>query len=177
MLDNFIHHRLGLTDSKTADGVSGKIHGNETLSAFFTKIRINAALNNAKEILRVFRGPLLPVHMTALRPSQGAFHRPICFEMSRWVCEAVVENHEDVGAEGHLDVDGDFRAQKLSAAIEVGLKSDPVFTDVPQRTETENLITAAVGENGPIPSHELVQAAESGNRFMTRSKKKVIRVA
>ena len=57
------------------------------------------------------------------------------------------------------------------------MKARAVLGDDSTRGEAEYLIAAAVGEDGSIPSNELVEAAETGNQLIARAKEEVISIA
>ena len=115
--------------------------------------------------------------MTAFGPGQGSLHRSFGFEVAGGIGQAIIQNHHDVGAESRLNVDCNLRTEEMSAAVQVRLESHAVFADVAQRAQAENLISAAVGQDRPIPSHESMQSAESCDRFVSRPQEKVIGIA
>src|SRR5438132_9941932 len=96
---------------------------------------------------------------TSHRPRERAFHRLLRLELSGGISKTVVKHHHDVGAETFLDFDCGLRTEEMTASIEMRLELDAIVADVPELTQTENLIAAAVGENRPVPSHELVKTA------------------
>ena len=57
------------------------------------------------------------------------------------------------------------------------LEFGAVFANLPALGQAEHLVPAAVGEHGPIPPDEPVQAAETPNQFITGTKVEVIGVA
>src|SRR5947208_13981976 len=111
------------------------------------------------------------------RPRKRAFHRLVGFEVSGRISEAIVEYHHDVGAETLLDFNRCLRTEEMTAPIQVRLELDAVFADVPQRAEAEYLISAAIRQYRPVPSHESMQAAEPRDRFITRTQEQVIGIA
>ncbi len=76
------------------------------------------------------------------------------------VGRALVQGHEDVHAEGELDLDRLLRRQDVAGAVQVRLERDAFLADATQRGQAEDLEAAAVGQDGPIPPHESVQAAQ-----------------
>ncbi len=56
-------------------------------------------------------------------------------------------------------------------------EGDALFGDLAQIAEAENLKSAGVGEDGAIPAHETVQAAQAPDQLMTRTQVEVIGVA
>src|SRR5262245_13039393 len=108
---------------------------------------------------------------TALRPSERSFHGAVGLEMTGWICEAIIQDHHDVRAKCHLDINGALRTQEMQAAVQMRLEPDTVFTDVTQRTQTENLETSAVCQDRAVPPHEPVQATEPRHRLVSRPQK------
>jgi len=90
---------------------------------------------------------------------------------------AFVEAHHDVGAQGKLYVHGRLRGEEMPGTIDVGLKQDALFSDLPQRPETEDLIAAAVCKYRPGPVHELVEPSRRRDDSVPRPQVKVIGVA
>src|SRR5262249_34957301 len=74
--------------------------------------------------------------------------------------KAFIKHHRDVAVESGLNFHCDFRRNEGSRAVDVIWEFYAVFRDFAQLREGENLDPAAVGENWPIPAHEIVQAAE-----------------
>ena len=65
----------------------------------------------------------------------------------------------------------------MSGPIDVALKFDALIKETHAVCEAEYLITAAVGEDGMLrPPLKIVQAAESGDGFMTGTQKQMVRV-
>ena len=54
----------------------------------------------------------------------------------------------------------------MFGAVEVRSKRDSFVGDFAQRGETEYLVAAGVRQNGPLPGHKLVQAAQLANQFV-----------
>ena len=57
------------------------------------------------------------------------------------------------------------------------LKLDAFLRDLAQLRERENLITAAIGQDWPVPVHKAMQAAEMPHHLHSRPNEKVIGVA
>src|SRR5215475_2814320 len=114
---------------------------------------------------------------TLFRLGQRLFHGLVGIEMVGRISQAVVQNHDDVGAKRSLYIHRDLWTEKVTTSVQVRLKTNPVVADVSQRTETEDLVSAAVGQNRPIPTHESVQSSKLRHGFVARSQKEVVRVA
>ena len=65
----------------------------------------------------------------------------------------------------------------VGVAVEVGLEGDAVFGDFAEVREAEDLETAGIGEDGPGPGHEAVQAAELTDEFVAGAEEEVVSVA
>ena len=57
------------------------------------------------------------------------------------------------------------------------LKMRALFRDLANLRERENLVTAAVGQDRPVPVHEAMQSAEMPNHFHSGPNEKVIGVS
>ncbi len=83
----------------------------------------------------------------------------------------------DVGIEKRLDFQRSFRCQPKGRAVEMGLKSDPVLVDLPQRCQRHHLKAAGVGEDRPRPVGEGMQPAKRRHPFGARPQHQVVGVA
>ncbi|WBL36318.1 hypothetical protein O0235_01690 [Tepidiforma flava] len=93
-------------------------------------------------------------------PAEGAFDGVAgCIEW-RFTGEDVVEGHGDIDAEGFLHFHGELGGVVVFGAVDVGAEADAVFGDLAEAGEGEDPEAAAVGEDGAIPAHEAVDAAE-----------------
>ncbi len=97
--------------------------------------------------------------------------RPLCrglhIFIGRRVGDTFVEDHGDVRTEGSLNLDHSFRTEKVERAIEMRLKGYSLLGNLPEITETEDLIASAVGQNGSFPMHEGMESSQSSNDFMS----------
>ena len=71
--------------------------------------------------------------------------------------------HDDVGAQCLLHRDRPLGRQLDPAAVDVAAEGDARIVDLPYVSEAVDLEPAGVGEDGPVPGHEFVQAAEFGH--------------
>src|SRR5262245_43835487 len=113
----------------------------------------------------------------ALCPCHRTFHRAVGFEMRRWVSQTIGQVQHDVRTQGVLDVHRDFRTEEVSAAVEMGLKTNSVVADIAQIGEAEYLISTAVGEDGSIPCHEAMQPTKPSDHIMSGTKVQMVGVA
>jgi len=58
----------------------------------------------------------------------------------------------------------------------MGLKLSAVFRNFAHRCEAENLITAAVGQNRPVPPDKMMQAAQLANQLRARPQVEMVRI-
>ena len=79
---------------------------------------------------------------------------------------ALVKHHRDVAAQGFLNLHRLFRCQQMGRAIDMRLKARTILGDLAHGAETENLITAAVGQDRPRPIHESMQPAQLAYQLM-----------
>src|ERR1044072_453420 len=93
--------------------------------------------------------------LTPLQPAQRPFKCiPRCWFV-RSSRNDMIERHRDIGAERPLHVDRSLRRQLATASVHVALKLDAVFVPLPEALEREPLKAAGVGEQRPLPRHEL----------------------
>src|SRR5262249_18334635 len=65
----------------------------------------------------------------------------------------------------------------MLGAVKVGTKADALIGDFSKFGQTEYLITAGIGENGPVPGHEFVQTAQLANPLVAGTQIKVVGIA
>ena len=94
--------------------------------------------------------------------------------MAGRVFHTFVERHNDVRAERQLDLHGAFGGEKMLGAIQVRAKPNAVFRHAAQRFQAHDLEAAAVGQDGPRPRHEAVQAAGIADQLMPGTKIKMV---
>src|SRR5207302_4104280 len=100
-----------------------------------------------------------------------------CIFLGTGIRSALVEDHQDVRSELTLDIDDRLGCKAMDGAVYVGPKPNTLLFDLSQPGETEHLISAAVGENGCVPSHKPVQAPGPSNNLDARSEIQMVRVA
>ena len=89
--------------------------------------------------------------------------------------DALVEGHDDVGAQRFLDGDGLGRIEEDLLAGDLVPEVGAIFGD-PLVGERKHLESAGVGEDRPVPAHEFVQSAGLFHERFARAKVKVIGV-
>ncbi len=65
----------------------------------------------------------------------------------------------------------------MARAVDVGLEFRTLLGDAPALGKAEDLIPAAVGQDGPIPPGEPMQATEPSDQFIARTKVEMVGVA
>ncbi len=90
----------------------------------------------------------------------------------------LVETHRDVAAQVALDLGGELRGEAGRRAVVDVAKRDSVVIDGEQRVaEREDLETARVGEDRPVPAHEPVQPAELRDQCVAGAEVQVVGIA
>src|SRR5262249_35022968 len=146
LVDNFVHQRLWFADGKSANRITWKVHSNQSFGALFSKVRVDASLNDTKQLLGrsvlwaaryracasriagllIERPYSLKMPATPLGPGKRPFHGAVCVEMAGRIGKAVVQNHHDVRTKRGLNVDRKFRTQEVGAAVEVRLEANAI---------------------------------------------------
>ncbi len=93
------------------------------------------------------------------------------------VLRALIEGHDDVGAEADLRGHGALWAEEVRGAIEMRAKGDAFLGDFAQIVQAEHLEAAGIGEDRARPCHETVQASELADGLDSRTQIEVISVA
>ena len=89
------------------------------------------------------------------------FHGDLAISMVVGV-GALVEGHDDIGAQVLLDVDGFFGGEAVDRAVDVALEGDTVVVDLTGLGQAEYLETARIGQHRAWPLHEIMQATQFG---------------
>ena len=80
----------------------------------------------------------------------------------------------DIGAEQTLDFDGALRGKHVRCSVHMRLEAYALLADLAQLAQRHDLESARVGEDWPVPAHEGVQPAKSGDAFSARAQHQVI---
>ena len=112
-----------------------------------------------------------------LRPAHGGLSRDARGFVTGRILEALIEHHHDVAPERHLHVDGRFRSEHVRIAVEVRAEQHAIGGDLAQAAEAEYLKSSGIGQDGPWPGHELMEAAQPADGFVPRAQKEMISVA
>ena len=175
---DFVHGLYGFAYRKATHGVAVGSEFLESLDGFFSEFLVHAALHNPEKVLRVAVERRIfaePVHGAA-----GPFERQVqrvrgLLDGAR-VRRAFVKSHDDVGADFALGQHHGFGRELVAAAVQQALKFHAVFSNVAKILEAPDLESAAVGEHGAVPAHELLHAARLGNQLGARAQVQVVRI-
>ena len=166
---------------ETAKCVAGEVEGAEDAGGFRAGFHIGPALHNAEERLLAAADPLAVEFLVGaeaeFRPAVGAVES---FGEAFWRAiggRAIVEGHDDVGAEVVLDAHRFLRGEADHGAVDVAFKGDAVAVEVAQLGKGEDLEAAGVGQHGAVPAGEFLQAAELVDGLGAGSQEEVVGVA
>lgn len=172
VLDGGDHEVVTFADAEAANGVAVEIHRHEFFGTSRSQVAVDAALDDGEEQLAVacmdrftFAGP-------ADGPLDG-FLKPVRFARVR---RTFVETHDNVGAERILRSNSRFSIQVDPRPIDVTCELYAVFADAVQGAQRKDLVSAAVGEDGAVPCHEAVEAAEAADCFGAGAEHEVVSV-
>ena len=168
-----MHDRLGLAHGQPAQGVAVEADLEERLGGMLPELGVHAALDDAEQgLARVLLCGLAPSG-PAQCPFQG-FPRVIMGGRER---DAFVKGHDDVRAQRFLDLHGILGADEmLRPAVEMGLERHALFGDLPEVRQAEDLEPSAVGQDRPMPAHELLHPAELPDQFLAGPQEQMVRV-
>jgi hypothetical protein len=88
----------------------------------------------------------------------------------------MIELHDHIGAEVALDLHDQLGREAAARAVDVAAELDAVLIDASQSFEGEHLEAAGIGEDGTIPRHEAMEAAQLAHHVVTGSQMEVVRV-
>src|SRR6266511_2150478 len=190
-------HRLGrLADGVAPERVAGQVERRRLLDRARTQVREEPALRDAEQracaaggwtsarLLGLEHAPRLAA---TDEPALGPRERDLVVRAVGERRRALVERHDDVGAERLLHLDRALRRQELARAVEVRAERDALLGDLdepgprpvaPRRplAEAEDLEPAGVGEEGAAPRHEAVEAAEAAHALVPGAEEQVVGV-
>ena len=180
-VDGGEHLLARFADGQSADGVAGQIHCDQPAGAAGAQIGEDAALDDAEKGLRRTVGALgseLEMALqAALGPAQGHLHRFPCVLASAGEGGALVEDHDDIGAQAVFDLHDLFGGEQVVRAVQVGLETDALFLNLVEFAQAEDLVAAAIGEDGTSPVHEAVQAAGPIDQLVAGTQVEVVGIA
>src|SRR5258706_1324434 len=173
MLHRHHHFRLRLANAYSTNGVSIELHPHEGLGAFLAQRGVVATLNNSENLLAI--GSRL---FTAfLRPANRPIDGRVNLLWRARVRRTIVEDHGNVRSEQALNLHGFPGSEEEQRSIEVGTELNSMCLDFPDAGQTEDLESAAVGQNRTGPTDKSMEAAGSADDVQTWPDMKVISVA
>src|SRR5258708_1118211 len=92
---------------------------------------------------------LLKILLAALRPAQRQLHRGLGPRPVGGVFRALIECHDDVGAQPDLSRDRALGAEKMRSPIQMRAKSDTLLGDFPKLVQAKNLEASRIRQNRP----------------------------
>ena len=163
-VDDAVHLLGGLTDRQTADGVALAGDLGDLMHMLDTEILVGTALVDAEEHLVAVDGlgeAVEAVHLGAatLQPADGAGAGLLDVLVGGGVLDALVEGHGYGGGQVRLDLHTLLGAHEDALAVHMGGELHALLGDLAEGGQGEDLKSAAVGEDGFGPIHELVEAA------------------
>ncbi len=152
-----VHLLLWFADRQPAQRVAVKADLNQLFRRLPPQFWVHAALNNAEKKLTGFALR----SAAALRPTRGEGRGLRRLVIACRVRNTGVQHHHDVRAKSFLHLNRFFRAEKELAAVQVRAELRALLGDFGQLLQAEYLEPAGIGENRPVPVHELVQSSEN----------------
>ena len=172
------HGLLSLAHGQTADRISIEPDIGQLIGTDLAQIFVERALLNTEQgrPFRMFAAGVEALS-TPLRPTHAHFHARGNFVARTVGAGAFVKSHHDVAAQKPLDFHAAFRCQHMLRPIDVAAEFHALLSQLPQVRQTHNLITAAVGEDRPVPVHEFVKTAELCHTLRSRAQHQVVSIA
>jgi hypothetical protein len=166
-----VHLLLGLAHAQAADGIAIEPQIGQKAGRLLPQVEERPTLDDAKEGLV----GAIPGRPASFGPGVGAGQCPdVVFMVEGF--GTLVEAGDDVSAQVLLDGDDLFRREAVLGAIDVGAEGDAIGVDLAPLGQAKDLVAAGIGEDGAIPAHKPVQAAQAGDALVARAQVEVIRV-
>ena len=138
-----------------ADGIAVETDLEQALGRFAAQAGIHAALDDAEQGRRV----VAMGRLRAPRPAQRQRHRFARLGLGSRIGRALVEDHDDVGAQRALHGHGAFRRQLHQAAVHRRAEAHTLLADLAHLRQAVDLEAAGIGEDRAFPVHEAMQVA------------------
>ena len=196
-LDDLEHLRLVLAQRAADRDPAERVARRDRLRGGAAQVLVGAALDDPVDGLAL--GPVLGVPLqAAIQPAVRALGRArgvLAVGVER---RALVEDQRDVRAERGLDLHRGLGAHELRRAVEVGAEAHALLLDREDRARAlagelrgaaldlvrdgavahgEDLETAGIGDDRPVPALEAVQPAELLDQLVAGREEQVERVA
>lgn len=185
MADNLVHEIWLFTDAQPADRVRLETDLDGGLGALAAQPGEDAALDDPKlRLSRVDERDAIAhalaqrqhARARAPRPSQRAVDGRTGVVDRAGMRHALVEHHRDVRAELRLDVCDALGRERVQRTVEVRSEVGTLFVDRTTGGQAEHLKAAAIGKDGPLPSHEAVEASSTRDEIGTGAQVEVVGV-
>ena len=177
-----VHLLLRLAHSKAADGVSVQVQLADLLHMADPQVGKGATLIDSEQKLVGINGireGLQSLHLllAANQPAGGPLAGSLGVFPGGGIGHAFVKGHGNGGAEVGLDPHTILRGHKDPFAVYVGGKLHSFLRDAPKHRQREDLEAAAVGEDGTIPVHKLMQSSHIPDYLIAGTDMEVIGIA
>src|SRR5215217_2167408 len=153
-LEHLSHHGFWFTHAETTDRTPGNIRRGNDGRALPSQVWAHSALTDTEK-----RCPLLTskgserVH-AAGEPTMCSVGRLSHRGELGWKSDKMIERHHDVRSPTELHFDRQLRCEFVEAAVNVRTERHPLFTDPHVSAQAENLESAAISQDRPVPTHE-----------------------
>ncbi len=172
------HRFLAFADRQSAYGIAVETDIGELVRAYTAQFLVQRALLDTEQCgsLRVFAARIEPI-AAAPGPAHAHFHARGDFIAQPIGARAFVERHHDVAAQHALDFHAALGRKHVLGTVDVAAELDPLLGELAQFGQAHHLVAATVGQDGPLPVHELVQAAKPRHPLGAGSQHEVVGVA
>jgi len=162
-LYHLVHHLGRFAHGQAANGIALGILGGDVLGALRAQVAVGATLHDGVEGLVVAVAGLCLAEAlhAAIEPVMGEGEALAGIVVGRRAWGTFVEGHDDICADGALDVDDAFGGEEMLRAVDMAAELAAFLAQLTNAREREYLEAAAVGEHGALEAVELVQAAGS----------------
>ena len=173
-LQRLEHGLVFLAHGVPADAIARKVAALlQVLERAQAQIQVHTALHDAEE--RLVRARVRRV--APLGPHAGEFHGARHEAPLRRVARALVQLHADIAPELLRDRHVVLRRPEHVAAVVIrGDEAHAVVRELHGVLMREHLKAAGIREDGPVPVHERVQAAQLGDGVRAGTHSQVVRV-
>ena len=176
-----VHLLVGLPHGQAAHSVAVQVQLGDLLRVFDADILENGPLvNPEQQLMRIdcIRKGIEPRHFipAAHKPSGRPFDgRPHVVPVRRRV-RAFVKCHGDRGSKIGLDLHALLRSHKYLPPVHMGMEVNPFFLDFTQLCKGEDLKSAGIRQDRPVPVHELPDASQFFYEPVPRPHMQVVRI-
>jgi hypothetical protein len=120
---------------------------------------------------------LVPANKAAIQPPVCSFHGLSGVLFFDGVGRALIECHNNVGANGPLNIHYGFGRKKVRTSVDVGLKFDTLLADFTAIFKTVDLKATAIRKHGPCPCAERMKPSGLLEHLGSGAQVEVVRVA